>query len=91
MGSHVSAVVTLADHSLVAGHLAAEGVLATHKEEEHGGLSMCDVDKMSAHYDSLVCRRSSEVVFIDGVYWLESLRVWLDGRRQVEPRRLGVI
>lgn len=36
IGGHVAAVVALADHALVAGHLLAEGVLAAHEEEEHG-------------------------------------------------------
>lgn len=34
---HVAAVVTLADHALVAIDLFPEGVLAAHEEEEHGG------------------------------------------------------
>lgn len=35
IGSHVTAVVALADHSLISGNLLAEGVFTAHKEEEH--------------------------------------------------------
>lgn len=37
VAGHVSAVVALAYHALVAVHLFPEGVLAAHEEEEHGG------------------------------------------------------
>lgn len=37
IGCHVPAVVTLADHALVALDFLAERVLTAHKEEEHGG------------------------------------------------------
>jgi hypothetical protein len=35
MRSHVTTVVALAYHALIAGHLLAEGVLTAHEEEEH--------------------------------------------------------
>jgi hypothetical protein len=35
MSCHVTAVVTLAYHALVAWNFLAEGVLTAHKEEEH--------------------------------------------------------
>lgn len=35
IGSHVTAVVALADHALISGNLLAEGVFTAHKEEEH--------------------------------------------------------
>lgn len=37
MARHVTAVVTLADHTLVALDRLTEGVLSAHEEEEHCG------------------------------------------------------
>lgn len=37
MASHVTAVVALAYHALVAGHLLAEGMFAAGEEKEHDG------------------------------------------------------
>lgn len=36
MRSHVTTVVTLAYHALIAWYFLAESVLAAHEEEEHG-------------------------------------------------------